>query len=229
MERRLEKNEKIMSFFEEILRLKEDEKKNDKEIDKNLINDLNKRVSLLEDSINVIFKKFNEFSDIFCSKIEKIEKMYNKSIEKKNSLGDFYAGKLSELEGLLKKNEFVIENKIDSKFIEIEKNIDSKIDDMLNLINEVNKIGENNELQNIENKETLRMIQSDHIDFIKIVSILKEKSDALDYIYQQITDLKQNYQKVLQLVGEQTNEEDKILNNMFNAENKNFNPSSQDN
>ena len=40
IERRLEKNEKLLNFFEEMLRLKEDEKKNDIQIEKNIIKDL---------------------------------------------------------------------------------------------------------------------------------------------------------------------------------------------
>ena len=228
MERRLEKNEKLLSYFEEMLRLKEDEKNNDIQIDKNIIKDLSKRVSNLEDNISLILKKFNEFSDIFTSKIEKIEKMYRQSQDGKDKISDFYATKLSELEGLLKKNEIIIDNKIEQNFIEFEKNIDVKIEDMLNLINDVGKIGEGNEYQNLENKDTIRMIQSDHIDFIKIVGILKEKTDSLDYVYKEITDLKQKYQNMLIYVGEQTQEDDKMLNNMFNTEKSENNNSKMD-
>jgi hypothetical protein len=218
VERRLEKNEKLLYYFEEMLRLKDDEKKNDILIDKNIIKDITKRVSNLEDNITIILKKFNEFSDIFTSKIEKIEKLYTKSKDGRDKVSEFYASKLSELEGLLKKNDIIIDNKIEQNFIEFEKNMDVKIEDMLNLVNEVTKIGDSNEYQNLENKDTIRMIQSDHIDFIKIVGILKEKTDSLDYVYKEITDLKQKYQNMLAMVGEQCMEDDKILNNMFSSD-----------
>ncbi len=220
IERRLEKNEKLLNYFEEMLRLKDEEKRNDILMDKNIIKDLSKRVSNLEENITLILKKFNEFSDIFTAKIEKIEKLYRQSQDGKEKLNEFYANKLSELEGLLKKNEIIIDNKIEQNFIEFEKNVDVKIEDLLNLINEVTKMSEINEFQNLENKETVRMIQSDHIDFIKIVGILKEKTDSLEYVYKEITDLKQKYQNMLIMMGEQTQEDEKVLNHMFNAENK---------
>ena len=212
MERRLEKNEKLLAYFEEMLRLKEDEKNNDIQIEKNIIKDLTKRVNNLEDNITIILKKFNEFSDIFTTKIEKIEKLYKQSKDGRDKISEFYATKLSELEGMLKKNEIIIDNKIEQSYIEFEKNIDMKMEEMLSLINDVTKISEGNEFQNIENKDTIRMIQSDHIDFIKIVGILKEKTDSLDYVYKEITDLKQKYQNMLIMVGEQVQEDDKVIN-----------------
>jgi len=227
IERRLEKNEKLLNFFEEMLRLKEDEKKNDIQIEKNIIKDLTKRVTNLEDNISIILRKFNEFSDIFTTKIEKIEKLYLQSKDSKEKISEFYANKLSELEGLLKKNEIIIDNKIEHNFIELEKNIDVKIEDMLNLVNEVSKIAEGNEFQNLENKDTIRMVQSDHIDFIKIVGILKEKTNALDYVYNEITDLKQKYQNMLIMVGEQCQEGDRVLTDMFNNTEKNENMSTK--
>ena len=59
------------------------------------------------------------------------------------------------------------------------------------------------------------MIQNDHLDFIKILSILKEKSDSIDYIMTQISDLKNRYSKIIKIYGEQSKEEDKFFNKIL--------------
>ena len=68
----------------------------------------------------------------------------------------------------------------------------------------------------IESKEIVRNIQNDHLDFIKIVTILKEKADTLDFVVEQIGDLKLKYLKIIKIFGEESSEENKFLNKIFN-------------
>ena len=68
----------------------------------------------------------------------------------------------------------------------------------------------------IESKELIRNIQLDHIDFLKIVTLLKEKSDTLDYVLEQISDLKNKYLKIIKIFNEESTEENKLLNKIFN-------------
>ncbi len=68
----------------------------------------------------------------------------------------------------------------------------------------------------IESKEVIRNIQNDHLDFLKIVTLLKEKSDTLDYVLQQISDLKNKYLKIIKIFNEEPMEDNKVLNKIFN-------------
>ena len=70
----------------------------------------------------------------------------------------------------------------------------------------------------LESKEIIRNIQNDHIDFLKIVTILKEKTDTLDYLMDQISDLKKKYLKIIKIFNEESSEENKFLNKIFNTD-----------
>jgi len=73
----------------------------------------------------------------------------------------------------------------------------------------------------LESKEIVRNIQNDHIDFLKIVTILKEKSDTLDYLMDQLGDLKKKYLKIMKIFNEETeenNQENKFLNKIYKTD-----------
>jgi uncharacterized protein YktB (UPF0637 family) len=73
----------------------------------------------------------------------------------------------------------------------------------------------------LESKEIVRNIQNDHIDFLKIVTILKEKSDTLDYLMDQLGDLKKKYLKIMKIFNEETeenNHENKFLNKIYKTD-----------
>ena len=73
----------------------------------------------------------------------------------------------------------------------------------------------------LESKEIVRNIQNDHIDFLKIVTILKEKSDTLDYLMDQLGDLKKKYLKIMKIFNEETEEnnlENKFLNKIYKTD-----------
>jgi hypothetical protein len=218
LERRLENTEKMLKFYEEMLRLKEEEKKNDFRIDFNRLNDVTKKVNSLDEVIKVLGKRINDQTDLIDEKICLIDKKFGKFSETRNSMSDFYAGKLAEVESIIKKNDVFMENLIDEKIANVNSTFDTKLEDMLNLLNDIGKSSEQNEFNILESRENIRIIQSDHLDFIKILSILKEKSDSLDYIMSQITELKGKYSKIMKIYGENSKEEDKFLNKILGGD-----------
>jgi hypothetical protein len=218
LERRLDNTEKMLKFYEEMFRLKDEEKKNEFRIDLNRLNELGKKVICLEDSIKILAKRINDQTGLFDEKVIMVDKKIGKLVENRNSIGDFYANKLAEVESLIKKNDIFVENLIDEKVANINTTIDGKLEDLLNLINDMGKSTEQNEFNILESKENIRTIQSDHLDFIKILSILKEKCDSLDYVMSQITDLKGKYSKIMKIYGEHSKEEDKFLNKILGGE-----------
>lgn len=230
LERRLENTEKILHFYDEMMRLKEEERRNEVRIDKNKIAELTKKINLLEENIKFLNKKINEQGELFNDKIDLVEKKFVKFIDNKNSISEYYASKLAEFENLYKKSEAFFETKIDEKISGLQNNFDAKLEDVLNLINELTLQTDKNDFNVIESRESIRNIQNDHVDFLKIVTILKEKADTLDYIMEQITDLKQRYNKIINFYGvQQIEEEDKAFirmnddHNMMNNLNSNFN------
>ena len=97
---------------------------------------------------------------------------------------------------MIKKNDIFIENLFENKVTEINNIFDGKFEEMLNLIHNITKSIEQNEYNIIENKENIRLIQKDHLDFIKIVTILKEKSDYTESNIQQLNDLRIKYNRL---------------------------------
>lgn len=224
LERRLENTEKILHFYDEMLRLKDEERRNEVRIDKNKIAELTKKINLLEENQKFLNKRITEQSELLSEKISLIEKKFLKFLDNKNSIGEFYAGKLAEFESLYKKSETFFEAKMDEKILGMQNSFDAKLEDVLNLIHELTQQTDKNDFNVIESRESIRNIQNDHVDFLKIVTILKEKADTLDYVMEQITDLKQRYHKVLNLYGvQQQEEEDKAFNRMVNENNVNSN------
>jgi hypothetical protein len=216
LEKRLENAEKMLKFHEEIMRLKDEERKNEIRIDNNKLNEFGKKISSLDDSIKNITQRINNQNESFNDGFDKLDKKFVKINETKNSIGDFYSTKLSELEGLIRKNDIFVESLIDEKIANVYVNFDSKLEELLNLINEIGKSSEENEFNICESKENIKMIQNDHLNFIKILSILKEKADSLDYIMDQITEIKQKYGRMVQFYGDHSKEEDKFLNKILN-------------
>jgi hypothetical protein len=218
IERRMENYEKMLKFYEDMLRLKDEEKRNEYKIDQGRLNELSNKLLNVEDNMKNLYRKLNEQEDIINMKIEDVEKQFNKLLEMKNNLEEFYAERQGKFENILKQNDVMIESIFEQKIFDHQSNIDNKFDDILNLIQELSKTTENNEYKIVESKESMRMIQNDHVDLVKIISVLKEKSDSLDFVMNQITDLKQKYSRVIQIYGEQSIEEDKFFNKILNTD-----------
>jgi hypothetical protein len=169
----------------------------------------------MEDNLIMFHKKLYELNNLMMEKFDLIDKKVSRVSEEKINISDFYSSKFSEVESLLNKNNIYMENLIVDKIEESNNDFSTKFDDVLSLITELSKLSEKNEGNSNDLKESIRLIQNDHLSFVKIISILKEKSETLDYIMTQITDMKQRYSKIIP--GESA-EEDKFFQKMFGTD-----------
>ena len=90
---------------------------------------------------------------------------------------------------------------------------DNKINEILNVIQDLNKITEENEFSINELKENFRKIQTDNINLIKNLQIIKEKNKQIDYILEQISNIKNSFSKVLNIYENNYNEEENFIEN----------------
>jgi hypothetical protein len=216
--------EKMMKYFDEFLHLKEEEKMNNLtslEFSSNIpinVNELLTKINNLEKKLDLIQKQKQQ-SDIenekiiknLNNKIEFLEKIINSNdishnnISKKiplennlnnNQLDNFTLSASKEQKNLEEKNleiEEIIKNKLD----EIYSN--NKINEILHLIEEINRIAEDNEFNINEQNENIRKIQNDNLTLIKVVAIHSEKINSIDYLINELTNLKNKYFKLLTL------------------------------
>ena len=126
LEKRLEKSEKLLKYFEEILKLKDVERDNDIKTDRNKIADLSKRIIFLEENIRNFHKKLSSITDVFNEKFNSIEKKIQSVLSKKDDLSGFYSNKLNDVENILKKNESLIDNTVENKLNDLRVSLDSK-------------------------------------------------------------------------------------------------------
>ena len=115
---------------------------------------------------------------------------------------------------------------IQNKLNEIYSN--NKISEMLYLIEDINKIAEDNEFNIHEQNENIRKIQSDNLSLIKVVAVHSEKINNIDYILNELTNLKNKYFQILSIINNSNNEkeEEMFANefiNKYNNDNNNQN------
>ena len=109
----------------------------------------------------------------------------------------------------------IIKNRLD----EIYSN--NKINEILKLIEEINKIAEDNEFNINEQNENIRKIQNDNLTLIKIVAVHSEKINNIDYILNELNNLKNKYFQIASVVNNVNNEkEEEIFTNEFIAKYK---------
>ena len=242
IESRLTTMEKMMKYFDEFLHLKEEEKMNNLtslEFSSNIpinVNELLTKINNLEKKLDLIQKQKQQ-SDIenekiiqkLNNKIEFLENIINSNnlshnnISKKiplenninnNQLDNFTLSASKEQKNLEDKNleiEEIIKNKLD----EIYSN--NKINEILHLIEEINRIAEDNEFNINEQNENIRKIQNDNLTLIKVVAIHSEKINSIDYLMNELTNLKNKYFKLLTLAKNvQEENEEAISQNEMN-------------
>ena len=112
----------------------------------------------------------------------------------------------------MQKNE-TIDNIYENKLNNMSILNDNKINEILNVIQDLNKITEENEFSINELKENFRKIQTDNINLIKNLQIIKEKNKQIDYILEQITNIKNSFSKVLNIYENNYNEEENFIEN----------------
>ena len=242
IESRLLTMEKMMKYFDEFIHLKEEEKLNNLtslELSSNMpanVNELVMKINNLEKKLDLIQKQKQQ-SDLenkkiiqnLNNKIEFLESIINSSnysqnyINKKipeendinnNQLNNFTLNAEKEPKSLEEKNleiGEIIKNRLD----EIYSN--NKINEILKLIEEINKIAEDNEFTINEHNENIRKIQNDNLTLIKVVAIHSEKINSIDYLLNELANLKNKYFKLLSFANTSNEENDeKISQNEMN-------------
>ena len=238
IESRLNTMEKMMKYFDEFIHLKEEEKLNNLnslEISTNIpsyLNDLVNKVDKLEKEI-INLKKQKQISDLehtktienLTNKIQTLEKIIknngnngiNYEINNKNLNLD--KDIISSSPTRNKNNILEFDEILQKKLNEIYSN--NKISEMLGLIEDINKIAEDNEFNINEQNENIRKIQNDNLTLIKIVSVHSEKLNNIDYILNELNNLKNKYFKILSIINNANNEkEEEIFTNEFIAKYK---------
>ena len=245
IESRLNTMEKMMKYFDEFIHLKEEEKLNNLsslEISSNIpsyLNDLITKINKLEKELDNL-KKQKQKSEIENSKI--IENLKNKinfleqiinnnkinfdnkenNINNTNSQNE----KKFNLNFLMEQNDkgnfnknMELEEFLQNKLNEIYSN--NKISEMLYLIEDINKIAEDNEFNINEQNENIRKIQNDNLTLIKIVAVHSEKINNIDYILNELSNLKNKFFQIESAVNNSNNQkEEEIFANEFIAKYK---------
>ena len=245
IESRLNTMEKMMKYFDEFIHLKEEEKLNNLsslEISSNIpsyLNDLITKINKLEKELDNL-KKQKQKSEIENSKI--IENLKNKinfleqiinnnkinfdnkenNINNTNSQNE----KKFNLNFLMEQNDkgnfnknVELEEFLQNKLNEIYSN--NKISEMLYLIEDINKIAEDNEFNINEQNENIRKIQNDNLTLIKIVAVHSEKINNIDYILNELSNLKNKFFQIESAVNNSNNQkEEEIFANEFIAKYK---------
>ena len=227
LENRVETLEKMLKYLDEFIHLKEEEKNNDfqisnnesinilnsqvqnlqKKIDDSKIEEMGKKIEIINNTLEIQNnsginnnkrqnKNFNNFSSNITFMKEK-EKIINE--------------KINEFNNIIKNNELVIDGLIKEKLSSNNIQIENKLNNILNVIEDLNKIVEENEYSINEIKENFRKIQQDNIDVIKEMSIQTEKYNQIDFLIEQISQLKEKYGKLLNIFDSNENEEDKFI------------------
>ena len=250
IESRLNTMEKMMKYFDEFIHLKEEEKINNLnslEISTNIptyLNDLLNKVDKLEKELNNIKKQKhiadktienltnkiqileniinnNNLNKKINIKEDEIDNNINTDINKMQKLNNYLLPEKNDKEKN-NKNLIEFEEIVQNKLNEIYNN--NKISEMLSLIEDINKIAEDNEFNINEQNENIRKIQNDNLTLIKIVAVHSEKINNIDYILNELTNLKNKYFKILSIVNNVNNanneKEEEIFTNEFIAKYK---------
>ena len=227
LENRVETLEKMLKYLDEFIHLKEEEKNNDfqisnnesinilnsqvqnlqKKIDDSKIEEMGKKIEIINNTLGIQNisginnnkrqnKNFNNFSSNLTFMKEK-EKIINE--------------KINEFNNIIKNNDLVIDGLIKEKLSSNNIQIENKLNNILNVFEDLNKITEENEYSINEIKENFRKIQQDNIDVIKEMSIQTEKYNQIDFLIEQISQLKEKYGKLLNIFESNENEEDKFI------------------
>ena len=221
IESRLTTMEKMMKYFDEFIHLKEEEKINNLnslELSSNIpVNELILKINNLEKKLDLMQKQKQQ-SDIenekiiknLNDKIEFLEKLINtnnlsqnlinKNIPQENNINnnnedDNFTLNANNDNKILDKKNLEIEEIIKNKLDEIYSN--NKIKEILKLIEDINKVAEDNEFNINEQNENIRKIQNDNLTLIKVVAIHSEKINSIDYILNELTNLKNKYFKIV--------------------------------
>lgn len=220
IESRMNTMEKMIKFFDDFIHVKGEEKINN-------LNSLESELGCITDlveKINNQEKEINNLKNIIKSNenenAKKIKSLQNKIINLEQII---FGNKISipdnsnnGLELSFSKNNINdsknLEQIIDKKLKEIYNM--NKITEIITLMNDINKVTEDNEFNINEQNEIIRKIQNDNLTLIKVLTTHSEKINNIDFILNEINDLKNKYQQLMSILN--NNEKDEqIFTNEF--------------
>ena len=223
LECRIETLEKMVKFYDNLINLKHEERKNEFNIA------CNETMSVFNSRIENIEKKIDQLhqnqAQIYQELMNKIDLISNNEKEKQNEQHNNNSNNVNvdnkneemKLDSLMYKNELLVNNLIEEKLSTLNAQNEKKTNEILTLIQELNKISEENEYEINELKESVRNIQTENVDVIKVVSVHTEKSKQIDYLVEQISELKDKYTKLMSIFGDNQKEEEDFLHNYLAA------------
>ena len=216
IESRLNTMEKMMKYFDEFLNLKEEEKLNNlTSLEYSPLNnaELISKIYKLEEDINNI-KKQNKLVELENEK--KIGNLNQKihfleEIIKQNGIKipQNFDEVLNSSINFNKENKLEMDEVLQKKINEIYDS--NKISEMLCLIEDINKIAEDNEFNINEQNENIRKIQNDNLTLIKIIDEHSEKIKKIDYIMNELNEVKNKYFEVLSMVNNVNSEKEREI------------------
>ena len=233
LEDRMKSLEKMLRLYEERINIKEEEKMNEtKTLESNniLVTKLNKKIKNLEKKLDDItiqkqkteeenIKTINSLNERIKN-LEEIIKINNQKEENNNintNTDDINKNMnlMNEEENAnLVLNDFneLMEEKIYNANMDNE----NKINEVLNLIRDLNKILEENENKTNSLINNFNKFQNDNINIIQMMSIQEEKINNIDFLYEEITKLKNEIHNLASNFDDK-NEEEKFTKQFLNS------------
>ena len=205
-----------------LIHIKHEERKNEFNITCNeTMSIFNSRIEHIEKKIEQLHLNQEQIYQELMNKIDSIEKSLSESrAEKEKQNENDNKNDSTKLDSLMYKNELLVNNLVDDKMSMLNSQNEKKINDILTLIQDVNKITEENEYEINELKESVRNIQTENVDVIKVVSVHTEKTKQIDFIVEQISELKEKFTKLMLIFGDNQKEEEDFLQNYLIAGNQ---------
>ena len=233
LEDRMKSLEKMLRLYEERINIKEEEKMNEtKTLESNniLVAKLNKKIKNLEKKLDDItiqkqkteeenIKTINSLNERIKN-LEEIIKINNQKEENNNintNTDDINKNMnlMNEEENAnLVLNDFneLMEEKIYNANMDNE----NKINEVLNLIRDLNKILEENENKTNSLINNFNKFQNDNINIIQMMSIQEEKINNIDFLYEEITKLKNEIRNLASNFDDK-NEEEKFTKQFLSS------------
>ena len=226
IESRITTMEKMIKFFDEFIHVKSEEKLNNLnslESELSCIGDLVQKINNQEEEIKNLKNQMatNEIENskkfkILQNKISNLEHIIFKTDDNEK-----FDGKIEYRNNFDTKN---VDEMIDKKLKEIYNN--NKLKEIMTIMNDINKITEDNEFNINEQNEIIRKIQNDNLTLIKILTAHSEKINKVDFILNEINDLKNKYQNLISILNNNEKDEQIFTNEFiskYKLDNKNSN------
>lgn len=214
LECRIETLEQMTKFYNDLINLKQQDRNNDFMLQfQGTIDQINTKLIALEKKISIFTETNQKKVDSLFQRVQSIQNKFDNEIQHKP-----IEDKLAEIDSMMNKNELIIDNIIQDKLSIINYQNESKMKEILSLIEDLNKSTEENEFEVNELKNSIRNIQNENVEVIKVINIHNEKINQIDFIYEQITNLKNQYSVMKKMFNENEVEEENFINNYLSGD-----------